>query len=277
MPVDFAKARTFVHAQGTLFERALFDWLFEGGSLQRLRQILFCYKNPDNGFGHGFEHDLKAPQSNPLALEYLLGLMRYTGIPPASLLDGTAEWLESQMDAAGSLINPPAARDYPLAPWWQSAGGQTMPDSIVGNLIHFGAANPVLIEKTARWALENISPESILENDWLFMAYHAFDFFFAIDELPGLQRYRQATIENIIACAQAAPPAQADSLFRFAPEPASLIAKALPAGVLERNLDALEGSQQADGCWLDQHNLPQWQPVTTINALLALRRYGRWA
>lgn len=153
MPVDFAKARTFVHAQGTLFERALFDWLFEGGSLQRLRQILFCYKNPDNGFGHGFEHDLKAPQSNPLALEYLLGLMRYTGIPPASLLDGTAEWLESQMDAAGNLINPPAARDYPLAPWWQSAGGQTMPDSIVGNLIHFGAANPVLIKKTARWRI----------------------------------------------------------------------------------------------------------------------------
>ena len=97
---DVPKARDFVYRNGTLFERALFAWLFDGGSLQRLHQIILCYKNSDNGFGHGLEHDLKAPQSNPLALEYLLGVMKHTDIPPGSVLDGTAEWVESQMDEA---------------------------------------------------------------------------------------------------------------------------------------------------------------------------------
>ena len=277
MPIDFAKACHYVHGNGTLFERALFDWLFAGGSLARIQQIILCYKNPDNGFGHGFEHDLKTPQSNPLSLEYLLGVMKYSGIPPGSILAGSADWLVAQMDKDGNLRNPPETRDYPLAPWWQDAGGQTMPDSIVGNLIHFNAATPSLIEKTIRWALANHTPESIRENNWLFMAYHAFDFFFAIDELPDLPHFRQATIHNIVACASAAPENQYDSLFSFAPSLDSPIAKALPAGLLDRALDLLEGAQQDDGRWLDQHNLPQWQSMTTINVLLALRRYGRWS
>ncbi len=276
MPIDLGKARDFVHRQGTLFERALFDYLFDGGSLERLHQIILCYKNPDNGFGHGFEHDLKAPQSNPLALEYLLGVMKHAGIPPGSLLHGTAAWVESQMDADGTLRNPAEIRNYPLAPWWQEWGGQTMPDSIVANLIHFDCASPSLVEKTKLWVLANTSPEKILANEWLFMAYHAFDFFFAVDDLPGLQSFRQATVDNILACAIAAPDNQVDSLFVFALTPDSAIANALPPGFIDRCLDVLTNAQQEEGHWLDQHNLPQWYPMTTINVLLALRRYGRW-
>ncbi len=275
MPVDFAKARDFVYISGTLFERALFAWLFEGGSLKRLHQVIRCYKNSDNGFGHGLEHDLKAPESNPLALEYLLSVMKHTDMPAGAVLDGTADWVESQMNDDGSLRNPPTTRDYPLAPWWQEPGGQTMPDSIVANLIRLDCATPSLVEKTKRWALAHHTPASILANEWLFMAYHAFDFFFAIDDFPDLQDYRQATIDNVVACALAAPDNQVDSLFAFAPNPESLVAQALPAGFTDRCLDLLAAGQQEQGHWRDQHDLPQWFPMTTINALLALRRYGR--
>ena len=276
MPVDFAKARDFVYRSGTLFERALFAWLFEAGSLERVHQIILCYKNPDDGFGHGLEHDLKAPQSNPLALEYLLGLMKYTEMPAGSVLAGTADWVENQMMADGSLRNPPATRDYPLEWWWQEQGGQTMPDSIVANLIRFDSATPSLVEKAKRWVLENHTPESILANEWLFMAYHAVDFFFAVDDLPGLDNYRQATIDNVVACALVAPNNQVDTLFAFAPHPDSLIAQALPADLIDRCLDVLAAGQQEQGHWRDQHDLRQWFPMTTINVLLTLRRYGRW-
>ncbi len=275
MPIDFGKARQFVYRQGTLFERALFAWLFDSGSLERLQQVILCYKNPDGGFGHGFEHDLKAPQSNPLALEYLLGVMKHCGIPAGHLLDGTAAWVEAQMAADGSLRNPPQTREYPLAPWWQESGGQTLPDSIVGNLIRFQRATPTLLEKTKSWVLDNVTIESIKANEWLFMAYHAADFFFAIDDFPGLAAYQRATIDNILACARALPEAQYDSLFAFAPAPDSTIARALPASILERCLDYLAGAQQSAGHWRDQHDLPQWYPITTINALLALQRYDR--
>ena len=276
MPIDFTKARDYVHGNGTLFERALFDWLFDEGPLDRLQQIILCYKNPDGGFGHGFEHDLKAPQSNPLALEYLLGVMKHCGIPAGNLLAGCADWLEAQMDEDGKLVNPSEIHDYPLAPWWREWGGQTAPDSIVGNLIRLDAATPSLVAKTARWARANHSLASIRANEWLFMAYHALDYFFALDDFPDLDQYRRATIDNIVACAIAAPENQYHSLFAFAPTPDSPVAQALPEGFTDRALAVLEAGQQEDGRWLDQHNLPQWQPVTTINVLLALRRYGRW-
>ncbi|MCY3833478.1 MAG: hypothetical protein OXG85_10710 [Chloroflexi bacterium] len=277
MAFDLGKARYFVYGNGTLFERALFSWLFDGGSLQRLHQIILCYKNPDNGFGHGLEQDLKAPQSNPLALEYLLGLLKHAAVPPGQILAGASDWVETQMDADGNLRNPPEIRDYPLAPWWQEWGGQTMPDSIVGNLMYLGCASSSLVEKSKRWALANHKPETIRANEWLFMAYHAFDFFFALDDFPQLERYRQATVDNIVACAESAPPSQYDSLFAFAPTADSMIARALPAGLLDRFLDGLSNSQQEAGHWQDQHNLPQWFPMTTINVLLALKRHGRWA
>lgn len=277
MTINLEKARDFVYRQGTLFERALFAWLFDGGSETRVQQIILCYKNPDNGFGHGFEHDLKAPQSNPLALEYLLSVMKYSQIPPGAVLDGVSDWVEGQMDEVGNLKNPPETRAYPLAPWWQEQGGQTMPDSIVGNLIHFGCAESSLIEKTTAWAQARHSPDSILENEWLFMAYHAVDFFFAISDFPDLARYRQATVDNVIACAERAPENQCDSLFPFVPTPDSPIAKVMPPGLLTRFLDVLENAQQPEGHWVDQHSLRQWWPMTTINVLLALRRYGRWS
>ncbi len=275
MSINIGTARDFVYRQGTLFERALFAWLFDDGDLERLQQIILCYKNPDGGFGHGFEHDLKAPQSNPLALEYLLGVMKHTDIPAGNLLDGTAAWVEANMEADGALRNPPQTRDYPLAPWWQETGGQTMPDSITGNLITFNAATPSLLLKTKAWALANLGIEKIRANTWLFMAYHAYDFFFAIDDFPELPQLRKATIDNIVACAESMPEAQHDSIFTFAPTPDSRVAKALPAGLLDRCLDTLAQAQQAEGFWRDQHDLPQWYPMTTINALLALRRYGR--
>ena len=276
MTFDPEKAQDFVYRNGTLLERALFAWLFENGSLERLHQVILCYKNQDGGFGHGLEHDLKAPQSNPLALEYLLGLMKHAGVPAGSIFAGTADWVESQMDERGDLRNPPETRDFPLAPWWEETGGQTLPDSIVGNLIHFDCATPSLIDKTKAWALANNTPEKVRQNEWLFMTYHAFDFFFALDDLPGLLAFRTATVDNILACAQTAPENQYDSLFIFAPTPGSMIAQALPIGLTDRFLDVLLDAQQDEGHWLDQHNLPQWYPITTINVLLALKRYGRW-
>ncbi len=276
MVVNLDKARDFVYRNGTLFERALFDWCFNIGSVERVQQIIRCYKNPDDGYGHGFEHDLLAPQSNPLALEYLLTVLKYTGLPVGTLLDGVSDWVESQLLADGYLKNPSETRNYPLAPWWQEDGGQSQSDAIVGNLIHFGKAHPTLIVKTKNWAKLHLTPDKIRANEWLFMAYHAVDFCFAVADDPEFDDHRQATIDNVIACAEIAPENQYYSLLPFV-VPSSPIAEVFPDTVLNRYLDYLETAQQDDGSWLDQHNLPQWYPGITINVLLGLRRHGRLA
>ncbi len=270
MAINFKTARDYVYANGQLWERALFAYLFQNGSLERLHQTLAAYKNPDGGFGHALEHDVRCPNSHPLALEFLVGMLTTLDIPAGTLLDGAAAWVEANRAADGSLVNPPEVLDYPHAPWWDH-GGQTSPDSIVGCLIKLGKANDAVRASTTHWVRENLNADKIRENEWLFMAYHAYDYHGAVNMGGDLW---SVTVANIIACAQKARPDQFYEILRFAPTPHSPIAQAMPSDLLKKMLNHLAEGQQADGSWHDEHSLPQWYPYVTIQVLQGLRRYG---
>ena len=275
MPIDIKKARDFVYANGTLWERALFAYLFQNGSLERVHQCLLCYKNPDSGFGHALEHDIRYPDSHPLALEFLLRVMQDTDLPPGNLLDGDAEWVQANQQEDGYLVRKPELLDYPHAPWW-SEGGQNIPDSIVGGLMKFGKANEAIISKTRAWVQQHLTLDSIRNEAWLFMLYHAFDYFNADATFPNIEQYRKATIERIVSLGQQIPDNQMHSLCTFIPSPQSAVAQAAPQ-LVEHMLSHLESTQLPDGSWHDQHNLPQWWSYCTILNLLTLRRFGRWS
>src|SRR5687768_10357867 len=136
MAINLKRARDFVYSNGVLWERDLFAYLFQDGDLSRLQRSLQAYQNADGGYGNALEHDARCPQSHPLALEFLLGVLAQFDLPPGSLLDGAGEWVARSRQADGSLHNPPELLDYPHAPWWNE-GGQSIPDSIVGNLIKY--------------------------------------------------------------------------------------------------------------------------------------------
>jgi hypothetical protein len=275
MTVSLEKVRGFVYGNGALWERALFGSLFETRPLEQLHACLLAYKNPDGGFGHGLEHDLKCPDSNPLGLEFLLSVNRDTGVPVTKVLEGTPEWVLRNRAADGSLLNPASLRDYPLASWWAEWGGQRAPDSITGNLLRLGLCPPPLAESTKSWVLENLTLEKVKANEWLFMAYHAFDYFMNVEDFPDLGTYREAMVQNIVACAENAPEGQYGTVSMFAPTPKSPLAQRLPKALLKRALDYLMDTQREDGSWKDEHDLPQWFPYTTIRNLLTLKRYGR--
>ena len=282
MTINFKNARDFVYGNGTLAERALFAYLFENGTLERLHQCLACYRNPDGGWAHGLEHDIKTPDSHPLALEYILGVMvRDLAIPTGTLFDDAASWLENNRNDDGSLRNPASIGVYPHAPWWNgeegSVGfGQTTPDAIVGNLSRIGKATPALLKSTKAWVQQNLTVEHIRAVDWLFMNYHAYDYYMNIDDFPDLEAHRQAVIDNIKDCAEKAPENQYSTLFQFANSPDSPVTQALPDSLIKRHLDYLKESQRDDGGWTDEHSLAQWQPYMTIFALRVLQHYRVW-
>ena len=275
--VSIENARRFVHAHGNLWERALWDYLFDEGSADRVQKILSGYKNPDGGFGHGLEHDIKAPMSNPLMLEFLLSVIRDTGLPPGDLLAGTPAWLESIQNDDGSLRNPDGLLEYPHAQWWDA--GQEKPDSITGNLHKLGLCPAAVRERTRHWVKMNRSLENIRSNEWLFMAYHAFDYFMNEDQFPELEKYRQSTLENIyqtaLAHEQRGEMNKLFPFFQFAAGPKSIVAQNAPQGLVDRILDYLQGSQREDGGWDDEHGLDYWQPYFSTIILLALKRFGR--
>ena len=275
--ISIDNARSFVHAHGVMWERALWDYLFDDGPIERVHQCLSCYKNEDGGWGHGLEHDIKSPLSNPLMLEFLLSVIRDTGIHPGTLLDNTPEWVDKVQNPDGSLGNPPGLLDYPHAKWWEE--GQKKPDSITGNLIKLDLCPPTVQEKTRNWVLENLTLEKIHSNNWLFMAYHAYDYFFNVVEFPQLEKYKEATLDNIYACALGhESQGEMNKLFpffQFEAGPESTVAKNAPPGLVDRILDHLGLSQREDGGWDDEHGLVYWQPYFSTVILLALKRFGR--
>ena len=275
--VSLENARCYVHAHGNLWERALWNYLFDDAPLERVHQGLAPYKNVDGGWGHGLEHDIKSPLSNPLMLEFLLTVIRDTGLPISSLLVGTPDWVETNQQEDGSLINPPGLMEYPHAQWWQE--GQKAPDSITGNLIKLGLCPTSVRQKTRHWVLNNLTIESIQSNNWLFMAYHAHDYFMNEDDFPGIENFRATTLENIytttLAHIDQGEMNKLFPLFQFAIGPDSIVAKNAPAGLVDQVLDHLESSQREDGGWEDEHGLPYWQPYFSTVILLTLRRFGR--
>jgi hypothetical protein len=274
MSVSINKARDFVYTNGLLWEQALFSYLIDGGSLDRLHQCLLCYKNSDGGWGHGLEHDIKCPDSHPLALEFLLSIQRDMNVPLADLLEGTVDWVERNRNDDGSLINPDSLHKFPHAPWW-SHGGQSAPDSITGNLIKMGACSASLAESTAKWVESNLTIEQIQTNEWLFMAYHAHDYYLNLEDTPDNKPYKEATISNIMDCAKDSVEKNYFTLFHYASSPNTEVAKAMPQALIKKFLDYLEISQREDGGWDDEHGLKHWQPYFTIFILNVLKNYGR--
>jgi hypothetical protein len=275
--VSLENARCYVHAHGNLWERALWDYLFDNGSAERVQRCLLPYKNEDGGWGHGLEHDIKTPSSNPLMLEFLLGIIRDTDLPTGMLLDGTPEWLDSVQLPDGTLENPPDILDYPRAQWWQE--GQTIPASITGNLLRLGLCPESVREKTRIWVQKNLGLESICSNNWLFMNYHPWDYFSNEDDFPKIDDYRQAVLENIYSTSleheKSGEVQKFFPFFQFAPNPDSVVASNAPPGLVDRILDHLESAQREDGGWDDEHGLPYWQPYFSTIILLALKRFGR--
>ena len=275
--VSIENARCFVHAHGNLWERALWDHLFDDGEAARVQECLRPYKNSDGGWGHGLEHDIKTPSSNPLMLEFLLSIVRDTGLDLGDLLDGTPAWLASVQNEDGSLQNPIDLLNYPRAQWWEE--GQTIPASITGNLIRLGICPEPVRERTRIWVQSNLSLEQIRSNSWLFMAYHSFDYFLNEDSFPDLEQHQTATLEAIYASALAHEdqnePNKLFPFFQFADGPDSAVAQGAPEGLVDRILNHLESSQREDGGWEDEHGLSYWQPYFSTIILLALKRFGR--
>lgn len=277
MAIDKQKARDFVYSNGVLWERALWGWLFEGRPIETLHGALLAYKNADGGYGHALEHDIRTPDSHPLALEYLLMILGRYNVPVGNLLDGTLSWLDGVQQADGTLTQPDSLYTYPYAPWRgaEDLGGQQEPDSIVGNLTKLGQATPQLSETTRSWVQRERTLDKIAAFEWLFMCYHLYDYFFNVTDFPDLGTYQQATVEAIVRCADKATDAQLGAILTFVPHPDAPLADRIPQRFVDKALDMLLEGQQDDGSWHDEHGLVQWFPIQTISALVTLERYGK--
>ena len=118
---SFEKGREFVKTHARPLDVRLFEFFFEGGSEDAVLAELVKYQNPDGGFGHGIEADIRSPASSPISTS--VGLQYAVAVHASAdhqLVQYAIRYLLGTYDSAAEYwpANFKAVNDAPHAPWW---------------------------------------------------------------------------------------------------------------------------------------------------------------
>jgi hypothetical protein len=279
------RAATFLWGHARLLERALFARRFLGAPAEPVVAAVLAYRNPDGGFGHALEPDVRSPFSMPLHCEIALRALQDAGVRHAEIAEGICRFLASVAEPSGRVpIVLPGVLDYPHAAHWAMpvfAGESPNPTAaLVGLLRAQGAEHPWL-ERAESWCLARLA-EPVDEA-------HAIAAALVFLEHAGERPRAEALAVSIAGQAVQASFYRGDpaseaygvSPLQLCPTPRALGRRAFDDALLDAHLDALAAAQQEDGGWPISFEPPsaaavhEWRGRWTLEALAALRAYGR--
>jgi hypothetical protein len=125
----FERAAHFLDTQGRPLDQALFRHAFASGAIgdasADVVRALAELQNPDGGFGHGLETDVRTPTSSALATSIGLGALADIGIvADEPQVAAAVRYLLDTVDEHSKVwrIVPRDVNAYPHAPWWHDEG-----------------------------------------------------------------------------------------------------------------------------------------------------------
>jgi hypothetical protein len=285
MPIDLDAAERFVLANGRLLDRDRLAVLLHDAPRGPVLDALRAYRNPDGGFGHALEPDVRAPQSEPASTLHALDVLVELDALDDPMIAGAAEWIATIADADGGVpFVMPTAAAYPHAPWMVPVeGGSFLTFAIAARLWEAGTD----LEWRARatdWCWKKLEGDDELE---AYSVKFALEF---IDAVPDQAR-AEAVIERIrprlgrdgsIAVASGTENERLTPL-ALSERPGRRSRLLFSDDQIEADLDALESRQQADGGWTfdwlawSEGQSSEWRGLVTLRALAALRAHRRIA
>ncbi|CAL9580029.1 hypothetical protein [Streptomyces albus] len=292
-----SRAESFIWLTARVLEQRRFEHDFLDGDPSTVETALDAYRNPDGGYGHALEPDLRGPVSQPLhtaaAIRVLDGIGRCAG----QRVERIGRYLTAVSTPDGALpAVHPSLRGYPAAPWIpvvdQPPSDLLATGPVVGTLHRNGVWHAWLFRATDYcWqTIENLG------------ATHPYEVMAALvflDGVPDRPRAEAAASrlgtlvreQRLVVTdpgrADDAPvpkgyaPGEHHYVTDFARTPDSLARRWFSDAELDRGLDHLVSRQQEDGGW--DINWRRWapgtalegRPLVTLEALHTLRAYGR--
>ena len=82
LKMAFIRAGRWIKRCARPLEVARWEYLFEGGSRERVLEILGAYQNEDGGFGHGLKPDFWLPSSSPMATWAAVRILSEVDVEP---------------------------------------------------------------------------------------------------------------------------------------------------------------------------------------------------
>jgi hypothetical protein len=284
MPIDINSAETFVLANARLLDRHRLAVLLHGAPVDPVLASLRAYRNPDGGFGHALEPDVRAPGSEPTSTLHALEVLAGAGALDDPMLADAAAWTATIADADGGVpFMLPGAADHPRAPFLTSPspGGSFLTFAIAGVLWRAGSAEPWLARATDwTWAR--------LEGDDELHAYAVRCALVFLDAVPdesragaAIERLRPKLEEDGSIPVSGGTEDERLTPLTLSERPGARSRALFTDAQIEADLDLLERGQQDDGGWT--FDWVEWSPgqsvetrgAVTLHALTVLRAHGR--
>jgi hypothetical protein len=283
MPVQIHSAEQFVLANARLLDRHRLAVLLHGAPVQPVLDSLRAYRNPDGGFGHALEPDVRAPDSEPAAALHALEVFADIGKLDDPMVADAAAWVANVADPDGGVpFVLPTAAAYPHAPWMvPSDGGSHLTFALAGILWEAGSNEPWL-RRATEWCWAKL--ERLDELSAYFVKF-ALDF---LDRVPDETRAREAVEKlrsRIDADGSIRVPGGTENE-RLTPltlseRPGGRSRALFTDDQIEAELVRLEQRQQDDGGWTfdwlawSPGQSVEWRGGMTLRALATLGAHGR--
>ena len=282
MTIDRGAAENFVWSAARLVDRHRYALLFEQGPTEAVVEALRGYRNPDGGFGHALEPDLRCPSSQPVATLYGLEILDEAQAAHGELARDARAWIATIAEPDGGIPQVlPGFEAYPHSPWMELAPGSMLTLALAAVLHASQISDDAWLARATDWSWRSIEARTEPGGYWLKFAL-AF-----LDAVPDESRAR-------VAIASLAERGAGSSVgvgggiegetlrpLDLSPRPGSRSRELIGEAQIEAHLDLVEAEQQADGGWMfdwlawSPAQTNDWRGVVTIRALTWLRDHGR--
>jgi hypothetical protein len=283
--VDVDAAERFVLANARLLDRHRLAVLLHGAPIEPVLAALRAYRNPDGGFGHALEPDIRAPSSEPSSTLHALVVLAEVGALADPMVGEAAAWVASIAEPDGGVpFSLPAAAAHPHAPFLSlppSPGGSFFTPAFAGLLWEAGSNEPWL-KRATEWSWERLEEPADLE---AYAVKCALDF---LDRVPDETRAYDAVerlrphfeADGSIPVRGGADDERLTAL-TLSPRPGLRSRRLFTEEQIEADLDGLAEGQQKDGGWMfdfgvwSSGQLAECRGLATLHALATLDAHGR--
>jgi hypothetical protein len=283
----FEQAREFIAKNARLLDRHRFAFLFDRASPDAVVAALRPYQNPDGGFGHALEPDLRTPLSQPIPTWTALWILDEAGRFDPEMVERALAYLaQIEVPGGGVPFVLRTASDAPHAPWWETGRGK-LPASInptagIAAVLFKHKMRSPWLDRAAAWCWQRIDRMRAV-NPYEMRVTLSF-----LDHVPdrdragqALERLRPKILSKGMVELDVRSKKDAFRPLDYAPEPGLLSRELFSGTEIEHQLDGLERAQRADGGWAI--HFPIWTPITrfewrgcqTVDMLKILQRNGR--
>ncbi|MFC5730988.1 MULTISPECIES: hypothetical protein [Nocardioides] len=283
MSIDLHAAFQFLEANARILDRHRAAALLADGPTAPVLDALRPYQNPDGGFGHALEPDIRCPASQPASTLAALEVLAEINVMDTDLTLGAVEWLASIANSDGGLPTVlPSAEGHPRGPWMQpSATSGFLTFAVAARLWHLGVDHAWL-DKATEWCWHQIDTD---EAPGGYTVKFALQF---LDSVPNPVRASSA-VERLRAAIRADGTVPVEGGIEdekiapldLSPFPGAPSRSLFTDEQVSNDLDRLEAGQLDDGGWDFDflHWSPaqsvEWRGLATIHAVSTLRLHGR--